>query len=101
MTPRRTGPRQRRTRRAGEALVKTKQELSGGLSGSREAQRTTLRPMPPPLIRRTLQHNVYDYLRESLATGELAPGQRLTIRDVAERIGTSIMPVREAFRRLT
>jgi DNA-binding GntR family transcriptional regulator len=60
-----------------------------------------LRRIPPPLIRRTLQHNVYDYLRDGLATGDLAPGERLTIRGVAELIGTSIMPVREAFRRLT
>src|SRR5579863_7307315 len=60
-----------------------------------------LRRAPPPLIRRTLQHNVYDYLRDGLATGDFSPGQRLTIRGVAELIGTSIMPVREAFRRLT
>jgi len=59
------------------------------------------RRLPPQLVRRTLQHNVYDYLRDGLTTGDFEPGQRLTIRGVAELIGTSIMPVREAFRRLT
>lgn len=33
--------------------------------------------------------------------GEFAPGERLTVRGVAAAIGTSVMPVREAFRRLT
>jgi DNA-binding GntR family transcriptional regulator len=65
------------------------------------ARPMNLRRVPPPLVRRTLQHNVYDYLRDGLATGDFEPGQRLTIRGVAELIGTSIMPVREAFRRLT
>ena len=55
----------------------------------------------PRLIRRTLQHNVYDFLREGLMSGEFAPGERLTVRGVAEKIGTSVMPVREALKRLT
>ena len=55
----------------------------------------------PRLVRRTLQHNVYDFLRLGLMSGEYAPGDRLTVRGVAARIGTSVMPVREAFRRLT
>jgi DNA-binding GntR family transcriptional regulator len=54
-----------------------------------------------PLVRRTLQDNVYDYLREGLMTGEFGPGEHLTVRGVAAAIGTSVMPVREAFRRLT
>jgi len=53
------------------------------------------------LTRRTLQDNVYEYLREGLMAGEFGPGARLTVRGVAAAIGTSIMPVREAFRRLT
>jgi|SRR5579862_649063 len=61
----------------------------------------TPRHVRPPLIRRTLQHNVYDFLREGLMSGEFAPGERLTVRGVAEKIGTSVMPVREALKRLT
>jgi DNA-binding GntR family transcriptional regulator len=57
--------------------------------------------VPPRLVRRTLQDNVYDYLREGLMTGEFGPGEHLTVRGVAAAIGTSVMPVREAFRRLT
>jgi DNA-binding GntR family transcriptional regulator len=55
----------------------------------------------PSFERRTLQHNVYDYLCEALMSGEYAPGERLTVRGVAAAAGTSVMPVREAFRRLT
>jgi DNA-binding GntR family transcriptional regulator len=56
---------------------------------------------PIRLVRRTLQDNVYDYLREALMAGQYAPGERLTARGVAAALGTSVMPVREAFRRLT
>jgi DNA-binding GntR family transcriptional regulator len=55
----------------------------------------------PRFTRRTLQHNVYDFLCDGLMSGEFAPGERLTVRGVAEWIGTSVMPVREAFKRLT
>jgi DNA-binding GntR family transcriptional regulator len=33
--------------------------------------------------------------------GQFTPGERLTVRGVASATGTSVMPVREAFRRLT
>jgi DNA-binding GntR family transcriptional regulator len=62
------------------------------------AQRRATRPV---LVRRTLQDNIYDYLRDGLMSGEYVPGERLTVRGVAARMGTSVMPVREAFRRLT
>jgi DNA-binding GntR family transcriptional regulator len=39
-------------------------------------------------------------LRESIITGELAPGTPLRQRDLAERFGISPTPVREALRRL-
>jgi DNA-binding GntR family transcriptional regulator len=48
-----------------------------------------------------LQDNVYEYLQDALMAGEFAPGERLTVRGIATAIGTSVMPVREAFRRLT
>lgn len=55
---------------------------------------------PPRLFRQTLQDGVYGHLREWLMSGEFEPGDRLTVRGIATRMGTSIMPVREAFRRL-
>lgn len=39
-------------------------------------------------------------LREQILSGELAPGERLTEQGVADEMGTSAGPVREAFARL-
>ncbi|HEV7610717.1 MAG TPA: GntR family transcriptional regulator [Steroidobacteraceae bacterium] len=52
------------------------------------------------VTRSTLQDGVYTFIREALMSGEFVPGTRLTAREIAERTGTSVMPVREAFRRL-
>ncbi len=43
---------------------------------------------------------VYERLRDALSSGEILPGQRLVIRDLADMLGTSVMPIREALRRL-
>jgi DNA-binding GntR family transcriptional regulator len=43
----------------------------------------------PSFSRRTLQHNIYEHLRESLMAGQFAPGERLTVRGVAGSMGTS------------
>ncbi|MET3143775.1 UNVERIFIED_ORG: DNA-binding GntR family transcriptional regulator [Arthrobacter sp. UYEF10] len=43
---------------------------------------------------------VYEALRTAILTGELAGGSPLRVRDVAAMVGTSVMPVREAIRRL-
>lgn len=45
----------------------------------------------------SLSERVYAQLRTALMRGELVPEQRLKIGDVAERLGTSETPVREAF----
>jgi DNA-binding GntR family transcriptional regulator len=47
-----------------------------------------------------LTDQVYAALREAIMSGELPAGSRLRIRDLAEQVGTSVMPVREAIRRL-
>ncbi|MGF1658716.1 MAG: GntR family transcriptional regulator [Rubrimonas sp.] len=44
---------------------------------------------------------VYRALRQRILHGELAPGQALTLRGVAEALGVSMTPAREAVRRLT
>lgn len=54
-----------------------------------------------PVVRHTLKDEVYQRIRDALMAGEFAPGDRLTVREVAELTETSAMPVREAFRRLT
>lgn len=53
-----------------------------------------------PLERRTLGDQVYEQLSEMLISGRLAPGDRLSLRNAAEQLGVSIMPVREAISRL-
>lgn len=53
-----------------------------------------------PLARATLGQQVFDHLRLLLIGGRLAPGERLSLRAVAEALGVSMMPVREAVTRL-
>ena len=49
----------------------------------------------------TAADNVYTRLRMLLLTGALQPNQKLTLRALAEQFGTSMMPIRDAVRRLT
>ena len=53
-----------------------------------------------PVGRETVQDRVYTELRRALITGLFAPGQVLTIRQLADALMTSTMPVREALGRL-
>lgn len=48
----------------------------------------------------TLSFRVYEDLRELLLAGQVSPGQRLTLKGLADALGTSQMPVREAVRQL-
>jgi DNA-binding GntR family transcriptional regulator len=85
------------------------------LKGSKPAQGGGKRRRPPvaaaPAVddaelaganghRQTLQEQVYRRLHRILITGEVVPGQVVTVRSFAEEFGTSPMPVREALRRL-
>jgi DNA-binding GntR family transcriptional regulator len=54
----------------------------------------------PPLERNTLGDQVYAHIRGLLIAGRLAPGDRLSLRQVADVMGVSMMPVREAVSRL-
>lgn len=49
-----------------------------------------------------LTKNMYAYraLRQAILVGDYSPHERLVLKDVAERLNTSIMPVREALRQL-
>jgi DNA-binding GntR family transcriptional regulator len=53
-----------------------------------------------PVDRDTLGDRAYRRLRELLMSGQLAPGERLSLRSVADALGVSIMPVRGAVSRL-
>ncbi len=46
----------------------------------------------------TTQEHAVDWLRRAIVAGELRPGARVPQEEVAERIGVSMAPVREALR---
>ena len=60
---------------------------------------TTL-PDFSPVNHSTVHEKVYDRIRDALVAGKMLPGQRIVIRELASALGTSMMPVREALRRL-
>lgn len=62
-----------------------------------------VRAVPPalrPVSRDSIQDRIYAELSDALMCGRLQGGQTLQIRDLAETFQTSVMPVREALRRL-
>jgi DNA-binding GntR family transcriptional regulator len=46
----------------------------------------------------TTQEHAVEWLRRAIMSGDLRPGQRVAQEEVAERIGVSVAPVREALR---
>ncbi len=54
----------------------------------------------PPVPRRLLRDDVHDRLRAALVSGDLAPGEQLRDVELAEQLGVSRTPVREALLRL-
>ncbi|MFM9856851.1 GntR family transcriptional regulator [Pseudoxanthobacter sp. M-2] len=48
----------------------------------------------------SLSQRAYSVLRDGLINGHFRPGQRLVMQDLADQLGTSITPVREACMRL-
>ena len=50
--------------------------------------------------RKSIREKVYDYLREGVLNGKIKAGDRLVESDLADRIGTSRTPVREALHTL-
>lgn len=53
-----------------------------------------------PIVHLTLSAKVYQDLRELIMSGQLQPGERLTLAGMAAALGTSAMPVREAINKL-
>lgn len=53
-----------------------------------------------PVSRRLLSEEVFHRLRDSIVRGELTPGEKVKDGDLAERLGLSRTPVREALTRL-
>lgn len=53
-----------------------------------------------PVARDTLRERVYEEIRAALMEGKFKPGEPLRLQALADAVGTSLMPVREALRRL-
>jgi DNA-binding GntR family transcriptional regulator len=53
-----------------------------------------------PIARQPLWDGAYAALRAALLEGRFAPGQRIVLRDVADQLGISLTPVRDAVNRL-
>jgi DNA-binding GntR family transcriptional regulator len=49
---------------------------------------------------KSLREQVYDYLRDAMNRGELAPGATLNLNDISQRLGTSRTPLRDALLQL-
>lgn len=50
----------------------------------------------PSIVRSSLSRQVYRSLRDKLMSGHFQPGERIKIHDLAEQLGVSETPVREA-----
>ena len=57
-------------------------------------------PVITRIDQRKLRENVYAALRDAFTRGEFAPGDVVNLRTLADQMGTSMTPVREAVRRL-
>jgi len=55
---------------------------------------------PFVMKRETLKKQVYEYLREEIITGRIAPGERLIEEKISKKIEVSRSPIREAIRML-
>lgn len=53
-----------------------------------------------PLPRRRASDSVYDILRNAILTQTFAPGERLNVHELAEKLDVSLTPVKEAVNRL-
>lgn len=57
-------------------------------------------PQIEPIDQNKLREHVYFALRDAFTRGEFAPGDVVNLRGLADQLGTSLTPVREAVRRL-
>ncbi len=63
--------------------------------------RSTPRKLGKTPVKLPAHELVYRKIRDKVLFGDLSPGQAVTIQGLAEEIGVSMTPVREAIRRLT
>jgi len=63
-------------------------------------QASTVMPSLKPVKKENLSVKVYNEIRNALINGQYEPGERLIIGELAQEMGVSITPVREAIFRL-
>lgn len=63
-------------------------------------QSVPTKSLPRPLQTRSLREQVYEYLRDEMTRGGLQPGGFLDLNDLAQRLGISRTPLREALLQL-
>jgi DNA-binding GntR family transcriptional regulator len=49
---------------------------------------------------KTLRQKVYELLKEKMITAEILPGEQISLRSLAEKLGVSLSPVRDALLQL-
>jgi DNA-binding GntR family transcriptional regulator len=59
-----------------------------------------IRPLDRAQVNGSLHDEIYLALRHALIVGDVVPGQAFSARTLAEQFGTSLIPVRDALRRL-
>ncbi|HEY5301520.1 MAG TPA: GntR family transcriptional regulator [Acetobacteraceae bacterium] len=52
------------------------------------------------LVKQSLSFQAYQHLKDDLMAGRYEPGKKLKLRELADRLGVSVTPVREALARL-
>jgi DNA-binding GntR family transcriptional regulator len=74
--------------------------LAGASAGLKTGRSGDDTPDDQGVVGLTTHEEVYRRLRERILYGGIKPGSAITLRGLAEEIGVSSMPVREAVRRL-
>ena len=85
--------------RAGRRRPPDRRPLPDGRAVESEVRRMAREPVSEAATRSKSQH-AYHSLKERIAAEELTPGHRLVLASVANELGMSVVPVREAIRRL-
>ena len=70
------------------------------MRGETESQNLNLRPLSAIPERKPLGHYVFENLKQAIVRGDFSPGNRLVESRIAEALGISRTPVREAIHKL-